>query len=88
MTPAQQAQLEAARAQIDTLDDALLDLLERRSTAVAALWAWKHEEGLPRTDPAREQAVIDALVAKGLERGLEPDALRSVLATIIGRRLR
>ena len=88
MTPAQQAQLEAARAQIDTLDDALLDLLERRATAVAALGAGKHEEGLPRTDPAREQAVIDALVAKGLERGLEPDALRSVLATIIGRRLR
>lgn len=88
MTPTQQAQLEAARAQLDALDDALLDLLERRATAVAALWAWKHDEGLPRADPAREEAVIDSLVAKGIARGLEPDALRTVLASIVGRRLR
>lgn len=88
MTPAQQAHLAAARAQLDALDDALLDLLERRATAVASLWAWKHDEGLPQADPARERAVIEGLIAKGIARGLEPEALRMVLASIVGQRLR
>lgn len=88
MTPEQQAHLTAARAQLDALDDALLDLLERRANAVASLWAWKHDEALPQADPARERAVIEGLIAKGVARGLDAEALRMVLATIIGRRLR
>lgn len=87
MTPAQQAHLEAIRSRLDALDDELLAVLEARGRLVQSLWDWKDREGLPRTDAAREQAVVERLVTRGIERGLKPEVLRPVLLALVGRHL-
>lgn len=87
MTPAQQAHLEAIRSRLDALDDELLAVLEARGRLVQSLWEWKDREGLPRTDAAREHAVVERLVARGAERGLDPEVLRPVLLALVGRHL-
>lgn len=87
MTPAQQAHLEAIRSRLDALDDELLAVLEARGRLVQSLWEWKDREGLPRTDAAREQAVVERLVARGTERGLTPEVLRPILLALVGRHL-
>jgi chorismate mutase len=58
--------LEAIRAEIDRLDDALLDLLERRIAASVKVAALKQSEnsGLLRIRPAREAAIISRLTAR------------------------
>ncbi|MDP9413032.1 MAG: chorismate mutase [Pseudomonadota bacterium] len=58
--------LEAIRSEIDRLDDALLELLERRIAAsikVAALKQAEHSDRL-RIRPAREAAIIERLTGR------------------------
>ncbi|GHU70010.1 bifunctional chorismate mutase/prephenate dehydratase [Clostridia bacterium] len=50
--------LEDSRARIDTIDDAIADLLAERMRAVRDVAAYKAQSGTPVTDPARERAVL------------------------------
>ena len=51
------------RARITALDREILDAVNRRIELVASLHAHKRREGYPTLDPAREQALIEALRA-------------------------
>ena len=60
------AGLDSVRAEIDALDDALLDLIERRLAASAAIAASKHAEasGHLWLRPRREAAIIRRLTSR------------------------
>lgn len=87
MTPKQREYLEANRKLIDNLDDALLDLLVHRAQVVDALWQWKEEQALLRTDPAREAEVVERLLTRAEAKGLARDAVRPLLTALIGKKL-
>lgn len=87
MNEAQRSRLTATRAQLDVIDARLLSVLAERAEVVEELWAWKRSEGLPLTDPQREAEHIDQLVARAKCLGLDENATRAVLATIIGKQL-
>jgi chorismate mutase len=52
------------RARITAIDREILDAVNRRIGLVASLHAHKRREGYPTLDPAREQALIEALRAE------------------------
>mgnify|MGYP000237548238 FL=1 len=87
MTPKQREYLEANRKLIDNLDDALLDLLVHRAQVVDALWQWKEQQALPRTDSAREAEVVERLLARAETKGLSRDAVKPLLDALIGKKL-
>lgn len=88
MTPAQRQFLETTRKLLDNLDDALIDLLAHRAEVVDDLWRWKQTQALEVRDPAREAEVLERLVKRAVAKGLDAQAVRAVLATVIGRRLK
>lgn len=47
-------ELEKLRKQIDGIDEALIELLQRRMDVAAGIAAYKRENGLPVLDAARE----------------------------------
>jgi chorismate mutase/prephenate dehydratase len=77
------AGLSDSRARIDTLDDAILDLLAERA-AVARDIATKKRAAklLVFHDPERERAVLNRLVDKGGKR-FPPEAIRAVFREVM-----
>jgi len=60
-----QAQIDALRAQIDTIDDALLRLLADRLDVARRLAPPKHAIGRPGRTPSRESEIIERLSGEG-----------------------
>lgn len=60
--------------------DHLLDLLARRLAYMPGVAAWKHEQGIPISDPPRERAVLDAARAAAGAAGLDPEAAEHLFA--------
>ncbi len=56
--------LEQLRRAIDELDDAIVELLERRARTVSRVGEVKREAGLPMHDPEREACILDRLEDK------------------------
>lgn len=73
------APLSALRGQIDEVDTALLDLLERRLRLVAEVGEVKGRHGLPIYAPDREREMIARRRGEALGRGLSPDLVEDVL---------
>lgn len=78
------ARIAALRAQVDEVDDALVELLAARATVVGALWNAKQEAGVDVKDPEREAAVFARLRAAAAASGLEPSAVYEVFRGIVG----
>jgi chorismate mutase len=55
--------VQAARERITSLDSELVALLNERLELVRELHAYKRVQGYPMVDAAREQRLLDALVA-------------------------
>jgi len=72
--------LTEIRTEIDALDAELAPLLVRRLEIADEVVAAKRAEGRPIDDPAREQAILDALAARAPADSA--DALRAVYRTI------
>jgi chorismate mutase / prephenate dehydratase len=74
--------LAGLRAQIDTLDDQIVSLLDERAKVVQAVGEAKRKEGAGFHVPARERAILDRIVQR--RSGPFPeDALRTVFREII-----
>jgi chorismate mutase / prephenate dehydratase len=71
-----------ARASISAIDAELVALLNRRLEVVCELHAYKRERGYPMVDPAREELLLDALVASN-PGPLADDELRELWASIL-----
>jgi chorismate mutase len=79
--------ITALRAELESVDDALIDLLAHRADIVRQIWAIKATTGVPIKDPDREQAVISRLIDRAHAAGLDEDAVRPILFAIVGRPL-
>jgi chorismate mutase len=77
-------QLDALRAQLDALDDELLNLLQRRAAVVREAWAWKQANQVPQKDEGREAAMRARLLSRAQALGLDVERVQRVLATVIG----
>jgi len=71
--------IEALRAEIDGIDERIVELLEERVKLVRAIATYKAAAGLPLVDPAREAAIV----ARAAERStLSEEALREAFEGI------
>jgi len=75
--------LAAARTEIDSLDDRILDLLAQRAGVARDIATAKRKANLAVFhDPEREKSVLDRLVSKGKKR-FPPDAIRAVFREVM-----
>jgi len=63
-TPANSCDLEALRAQMEEINHALLDLLNRRAGVAVAIQKIKSRDGIPTRVPARELAMLEDLAQR------------------------
>ena len=75
--------LSAYRDSIDNIDAALVHLLAERFKVTQAVGRYKATEGLPASDPAREERQIARLRTKALEAKLDPDFTEKFLRFVI-----
>ena len=71
------------RAQIDALDQALLEIVARRRAIVAELFEVKRHRGLPLLDPDRERALLDARRGSAERLGVPPDLAERIFQAIL-----
>lgn len=83
MTEQIPGELEEYRAQIDRIDEELIDALARRFAVVHAVGRLKAEKGLAVVQQRRAQAVIDRAAALGAGKGLDPEFVRGVYRLLI-----
>ena len=76
-------ELEEYRKQIDALDQEIVDVLVRRFDVVRKVGELKAVSDLEAIQPARAQAVKDAAVRMGQDRGLDPDFMRRIYEVLI-----
>lgn len=71
------------RERIDTLDDALLDILVQRLQVVAEVGHFKHEHKIPIVIPERMAQVSERAAARGADKGLDPQFVRELYERIV-----
>jgi chorismate mutase len=74
--------IDGLRAEIDRLDEQILELVGRRISLVRAIGEYKHARGLPVYDPDRERAVIQRLT-EAVPAGIDPAVVKRVFERII-----
>ncbi len=75
--------MEQVRAEIDRIDEALVDLIAERFTYVDRAWQLKSNPD-EATVPWRIQEVIDKVEARARERGLPPELAEALWRQMIG----
>ena len=68
--------LEEVRAEIDRVDQQIIELLGKRAELVRSLGKFK--KGGPVRDPERERRVLEKVKGLALDRGLSPDFVEKV----------
>ena len=74
--------VQAARERISALDSELVALLNQRLELVRKLHGYKRAQGYPMVDPAREELLLDALVASN-PGPIADDELRALWANLL-----
>src|SRR5437660_1217368 len=77
------ARLAEYREQIDGIDRQIVQLLNQRAAVVERIGHIKKEAKLPIAAPAREQQVLDHVLAAGREGPLPPATLRRIYQSIL-----
>jgi chorismate mutase len=75
--------LASFRASIDNIDAALIHILAERFRITKAVGAYKAENALPASDPAREERQIERLRALAVAAQLDPEFSEKFLRFII-----
>jgi chorismate mutase/prephenate dehydratase len=73
--------LEDLRTRINSLDDAILELLEERARVVGDVGRAKREANLPTYDAERERLILDRLAARAGR--FPPEAIRAVYREVM-----
>lgn len=81
-------ELLSIRGSIDNIDAALIHLLAERFKCTQAVGRLKAREGLPPSDPAREERQIARLRTLAEESGLDPVFAEKFLAFIVAEVIR
>jgi chorismate mutase len=69
----------APRRDLASLDH-LLRLMEQRLALMHEVARWKWDAGQPITDPERERELLQSVVGRGRDKGLDPDLVRPFFA--------
>lgn len=75
-------ELSGLRAQIDLLDEGLLDLLSQRMSLVDEIGAVKKAHNLTALQQSRWEEVLGRVVSGAAERGLDPDFVKELFNVI------
>lgn len=75
--------LEALRAEIDRIDETLIEMISRRIEISRRIGYIKRSLGLPVRDPAREESVERRWIDLSRGKGVPEDLARSVIRTLI-----
>ncbi len=72
------------RAEIDRLDNELVDLIAERFTYVERAWEIKLTEKAPANVPWRNQQVFEKVRARAGEKGLPPELAEALWRQMVG----
>lgn len=75
--------LEALRAEIDRIDEALVEMISRRIEVSKRIGVIKRASGLPTRDPAREDEVEKRWIDLSRKMGVPEDLARSIVRLLI-----
>lgn len=75
--------LEALRARVRELDEALVRLVGERRTLVLEIGEMKERLGMPVMDPPQEARVVRRAAEMAREAGVDEEAVRDILWRII-----
>ncbi|MFO7838466.1 MAG: bifunctional chorismate mutase/prephenate dehydrogenase [Desulfosalsimonadaceae bacterium] len=75
--------LDALRREIDSLDEQIVALLEKRQNAVKQVTEIKKARNLPVYHPSREEDLISNRRAQGAAKGLDPDFIEALYRSIL-----
>lgn len=78
-----EASLDQLRAQIDSLDQQLVELLARRRAVVEQVVRFKQQHALATHHPAREENLISTRRAQAAAAGLDPDYVEDLFRTVL-----
>ena len=82
--PADCRDMSEVRAEIDRLDNALVDLIGERFGFVERAWEIKLAAGQQANVPWRNQQVFDRVRARAAERGVPPDLCEALWRQMVG----
>jgi len=82
--PAECRDMSEVRAEIDRLDQALVDLIAERFGYVERAWQIKLQEKAEANVPWRNQQVFDKVRARAAEKGLPPDLIEALWRQMVG----
>jgi isochorismate pyruvate lyase len=82
--PAQCRDMTEVRAEIDRIDDALVDTIAERFGYVERAWQLKLEAREEANVPWRNQQVFDKVRVRAAERGLPPDLIEALWRQMVG----
>lgn len=71
------------RSEIDTLDEQMLELLEKRLGIVRKIADLKTRENLPIRDTKRETVILDNIAVKAEKIGLDPELAKRFFKSVI-----
>jgi chorismate mutase len=71
------------RAEIDAIDDEIVDLLARRFALAPQVIAYKHAHGLPAVIQSRIDEVINRNVARATSKGVDGELVENLYRAII-----
>lgn len=83
MNEREKAEVRRIRQEIEVVDGALVDLVERRRSFAVDLGKLKDAAGLPVADLAREAEVVRLVAARARAAGLEEEVVRHIFWCLI-----
>ncbi len=75
--------VERARARIEGIDRALLELYACRRKLFAELWEYKRRQGITLVDPAQERRVVARARALAVDLGLPPEEAEELTRALL-----
>ncbi|NCG22344.1 MAG: bifunctional chorismate mutase/prephenate dehydrogenase, partial [Rhodobacterales bacterium] len=75
--------IDALRAELDTLNESLVELIARRQEVVRSIGKAKLRSDRPTRDFAREREVLDATRAHARRLGVRPDLAAELMSALI-----
>lgn len=74
--------LETLRKEIDTIDEELLTLIQKRISIVQQIGELKKDLAIPIMDTGREKIILDHLITNAKTKNIAPEMIEKIWKTI------